>query len=91
MYPKKDLDAWELAKEASRAPIPSEARMILGISAEQFAELIGISPAKYWRWIAGESQPSIAEKILIVRCLDIARKKGFIQGPVKSRFYGDDD
>ena len=77
-YPKRDLDSWGLAKEASRAPIPSEARMILGVSAEQFAELIGISPAKYWRWVSGESQPSIAEKILIVHVLNVAKERGFI-------------
>jgi len=77
-YETKELKGWDLAKEAMRCPLAAEARAVLGLNDKQFSKLIGISTAKYWRWASGESEPSLAEKILIVRCLDIAKKKGYL-------------
>jgi len=78
-YEKKNLTSWDLAKKAAGCPTPHEARMILGLNDKQFSILIGISTAKYWRWVSGESEPSIAEKILIKKCIEIAKEKGFIK------------
>lgn len=80
--PRKERNEWALAAAAKRAPRPAEARQMLGLTVKEFSRLMDISEMTYYRWAAGEKEPTLAEKILIARIIDEADARGLI---VKAR------
>lgn len=76
---RKYMEDWQRAKIAVRCPSAAEARRILGLSVIQFAELLEVSERTVNRLDVGMLELTFAQKILIVKALDIARKKGFLK------------
>jgi len=77
---RRYMQDWEQAKIAVRCPSAREARRTLGLSVKQFAELLEVSERTVNRLDVGMLELTFAQKMLIVKALDIARKKGFLSG-----------
>ena len=76
--PKKELESWELAKNAVNCPNPYAARLILHLTVQQFCKLLEISEITYWKWLTGEESPTISQKIFIKEAIRIAKEKKLI-------------
>lgn len=68
----------EMANAAAGCPHVKEARETLNLTERQFCRLLGISYQEYWAFVGSGKEPTIAQKILIVRALGIALQKGYI-------------
>jgi len=64
----------KLEELANSCPHPRESRQMLGVTAKQFAKLCDVSIRTVGRWESGEKKPLLAQKILILEVLKIARE-----------------
>ena len=81
---RKYMEDWEKAKIAVRCPSACEVRQILGLSVKQFAALLDVSERTVNRLDVGMLELTFAQKILLVKALDIAKAKGLI-GDIRGR------
>lgn len=65
------LDSWELAKKAMYCPSSLEARRMLGLGSEEFAELLKIPVRDVWNWESGRGSPSVKQQITIKELLKL--------------------
>lgn len=77
---RRYMEDWQRAKIAVRCPSAREARRTLGLSVKQFAQLLEVSERTVNRLDVGMLELTTAQKMLLVKALDIARKKGFLSG-----------
>jgi len=70
----------EEAKIAVRCPSAREARRMLNLSIKQFAQLLDISERQVSYLDVGMRQFTFAQKLLIVKAFDIAKKRGYLKG-----------
>ena len=42
-----------------------------GYTVEQFAEMLGVSPNAYYKWVRGENLPALDTLVVIKRCCGI--------------------
>lgn len=68
----------DLIKKAMFCPLPQEAKNILHLSEAQFCKLLEIDSITYWKWVSGESEPTLNQKMFITEAIRIAKEKGFI-------------
>jgi len=81
---RKYMQDWEKAKIAVRCPSAREVRQTLGLSVKQFAALLDVSERTVNRLDVGMLELTFAQKILLVKALDIAKAKGLI-GDMRGR------
>jgi len=48
---------------------------------EQLAELCFVKVADVQKWEHGQSEPEVAQRVLILKILEVAKEKGFISDP----------
>lgn len=72
------MKGWEQAKIAMHCPSARVARQTLNLSIKQFAQLLDISERQVSYLDTGWRELTFAQKLLIVKALEIAREKGLI-------------
>ena len=78
--PRRYLGNLELAKLAASAPSAEDLRAGLGLTVKQFCELMEIPERIYIFWRFGDLQPTFAQRILMAKIYQAAKKKGMIIG-----------
>jgi len=74
------MQGWEQAKIAVRCPPAREVRQMLNLSIKQFAQLLDISERQVSYIEIGMRELTFAQKLLVVKALDIAKSKGYLKG-----------